>query len=79
MGATKVYPGHTVFEPESAANNLAGDPYYFPYSSGGGFSNVFSVPEYQASAVNKFYEKNDADYEYYYDVCFAPPFSVFIT
>ncbi|KAF1979797.1 subtilisin-like protein [Bimuria novae-zelandiae CBS 107.79] len=67
VGATKVYPGNTVYDPESAANDLAGDPYYFPYSSGGGFSNVFSIPEYQASHVAGYFEVEEPPYAYYYD------------
>jgi hypothetical protein len=53
VGATKVYPGHSVFEsqPESAANDLAGAPYRSAYSSGGGFSNVYNTPDYQKNAV----------------------------
>ena len=56
VGATKVYPGKTVYEPESAANDLAGHPYRSAYSSGGGFSNIFNVPDYQASAVSNFFK-----------------------
>ncbi|KAL5374438.1 hypothetical protein DPSP01_011967 [Paraphaeosphaeria sporulosa] len=67
VGATKVYPGKTVFDPESAANDLAGDPYYFPYSSGGGFSNIFGVPKYQSEAVKGYFEIADPGYPYYYD------------
>lgn len=50
-GATKVYPGHTVFEPESAANDLAGQPYSDAFSSGGGFSNIYKAPAYQTAAI----------------------------
>lgn len=53
VGATKVYPDHSVFDatPESAVNDPVGEPYSINYSSGGGFSNVFGVPDYQADAV----------------------------
>ncbi|KAL5409468.1 hypothetical protein PMIN03_005912 [Paraphaeosphaeria minitans] len=67
VGATKVYPGKTVFDPESAANNLADETYYFPYSSGGGFSNVFGVPKYQSEAVRDYFETADPGYPHYYD------------
>jgi len=40
VGATQVNPGSTVSDPESAAS-----------FSGGGFSNVFAMPDYQKSAV----------------------------
>lgn len=45
VGATKVYPGHSVHDPESAANDLAGQPYRSAYSSGGGFSNIYGYVE----------------------------------
>ena len=54
VGATKVYPGFTVFEPESAANDLAGAPYRTAYSTGGGFSNIYGVPPWQQSALDKY-------------------------
>ena len=54
VGATKVYPGFTVFEPESAANDPAGAPYSSAYSTGGGFSNIYSVPPWQQSAVDMY-------------------------
>lgn len=73
MGATKVYPGKTVYDPESAANDLAGDPYYFPYSSGGGFSNIFGIPDYQSKAVNDYLGNADPGYPYYHDVSGSIP------
>lgn len=60
VGATQVYPGHTVFEPESVAN----DPDE-AYSSGGGFSNIFGVPDYQASAVAAYFADHNPPYPYY--------------
>lgn len=36
VGATKVYPGRTVYEPESAVYDPAGQPYPVNFSSGGG-------------------------------------------
>jgi len=65
VGATKVYPGHTVFEPESAVYDVAGDPYNLNYSSGGGFSNIFPVPDYQQKAVATFFADHDPPYPYY--------------
>jgi tripeptidyl-peptidase-1 len=49
VGATKVLPGRTVFEPESVAS----DPGPFPFAGGGGFSNVYPAPNYQKSAVER--------------------------
>jgi tripeptidyl-peptidase I len=51
VGATKVYPGHTVFEPESAANDLKGQPFSTAFSSGGGFSNIHGIPPWQTKAI----------------------------
>ncbi|KAL9113211.1 MAG: hypothetical protein Q9227_002546 [Pyrenula ochraceoflavens] len=53
VGGTKVYPGKSVFDPESAANDPAGMPYSTAYSTGGGFSNIHSIPDYQTAAVAK--------------------------
>ncbi|KAL1595200.1 hypothetical protein SLS60_009888 [Paraconiothyrium brasiliense] len=64
VGATKVYPGKTVYDPESAAYN---PEYYFPYSSGGGFSNVFGIPDYQAEDIANYLANNDPGYDYYLD------------
>ena len=49
VGGTKVYPGFTVFEPESAANDNSAKS---TYSTGGGFSNVYGIPPWQQGAVN---------------------------
>ena len=65
VGATKVYPGKTVFEPESAVFDPAGPSYSIDYSSGGGFSNLYPIPAYQKSAVAKFFAEHDPPYPYY--------------
>ncbi|KZT64886.1 subtilisin-like protein [Daedalea quercina L-15889] len=46
VGATQVNPNSTVLEPESACEQVI--------YSGGGFSNVFPMPSYQASAVEEY-------------------------
>jgi tripeptidyl-peptidase-1 len=46
VGATQINPGSTVYEPESACEQVI--------FSGGGFSNIFSMPSYQEQAVNKY-------------------------
>jgi tripeptidyl-peptidase-1 len=51
VGATKVYPGNTVFDPESVANDPINDPYNEAFASGGGFSNLYPIPHYQTSAA----------------------------
>ena len=65
VGATKVYPGFTVFEPESAVFDPAGHPYSVNYSSGGGFSNIYPVPDYQKDAVDTFFSAHNPPYPYY--------------
>jgi tripeptidyl-peptidase-1 len=65
VGATKVYPGKTVFEPESAVFDPAGFPYSVNFSSGGGFSNVYPIPDYQASAVATFFRDHNPPYASY--------------
>lgn len=65
VGATKVYPGRTVFEPESAVVDPPGMPYRGAYSSGGGFSNIFPIPDYQADAVATFFQDHNPPYPYY--------------
>ncbi|MCJ1310955.1 hypothetical protein MMC25_004624 [Agyrium rufum] len=65
VGATKVYPGRTVYEPESAVVDPIGDPYSIAFSSGGGFSNIYDVPSYQASAVASYFKNHDPGYPYY--------------
>jgi tripeptidyl-peptidase I len=65
VGATKVYPGKTVFEPESAVYDPAGHPYHVNYSSGGGFSNVYAVPSYQKEAHDSYFRDHAPSYPYY--------------
>lgn len=67
VGATKVYPGHSVYEyqPESAVYDPAGHPYAVNYSSGGGFSNVYPVADYQKSAVASYFANHNPPYAYY--------------
>ena len=65
VGATKVYPGRTVYEPESAAVDPLNDPYSIAYSSGGGFSNIYGIPSYQAAALKDFFTHHAPPYPYY--------------
>ncbi|OSX61657.1 hypothetical protein POSPLADRAFT_1040138 [Postia placenta MAD-698-R-SB12] len=46
VGATQVNPGASVYEPESACEQVI--------YSGGGFSNVFAMPSYQKAAVEHY-------------------------
>lgn len=54
VGATQVNPNSTVFEPESAA-----EQHIF---SGGGFSNVFTMPTYQKTAVQNYFKNHKPSY-----------------
>lgn len=65
VGATKVYPGQSVTDPESAANDPAGHPYASAFSSGGGFSNIYSVPSYQQKAVAAYFANHKPSYKSY--------------
>lgn len=65
VGATKVYPGKTVRDPESAVYDPAGFPYSVNYSSGGGFSNIYPVPSYQKAHIANYFKEHDPSYPYY--------------
>ncbi|MCJ1286094.1 hypothetical protein MMC26_005437 [Xylographa opegraphella] len=65
VGATKVYPNKTVFEPECAVVDPINEPYSVAFSSGGGFSNIYPIPGYQAAAVAKFFADYNPPYKYY--------------
>ncbi|EPS94928.1 hypothetical protein FOMPIDRAFT_1025983 [Fomitopsis schrenkii] len=54
VGATQVNPNATVWEPESACEQVI--------YSGGGFSNVFPVPSYQVDAVEQYLTKYPPGY-----------------
>lgn len=54
VGATQVKPGASVTAPEKAAESVI--------YSGGGFSNVFALPSYQASAVGTYFAKHKPAY-----------------
>lgn len=65
VGATQLYPNDTVYDPESAMQvNLTAlsggaDPYpYEFFATGGGFSNYFTPPSYQANAVAGYLKKD---------------------
>ncbi|KAI0775012.1 subtilisin-like protein [Trametes elegans] len=54
VGATQVNPGANVTDPESACEQVI--------YSGGGFSNVFAMPEYQKAAVEGYLTKYPPGY-----------------
>lgn len=51
VGATKIMPGKQVTDPEWGVFDPAGHPFATDFSSGGGFSNIFSRPQYQNTAL----------------------------
>ncbi|OHE99804.1 Pro-kumamolisin [Colletotrichum orchidophilum] len=54
VGATQILEGSTVHTPESACQKAI--------FSGGGFSNVFAVPDYQKKMMEQYYAKNAPPY-----------------
>ncbi|KAI1881460.1 hypothetical protein JX265_000286 [Neoarthrinium moseri] len=63
VGGTMLYPNQTVLDPESVMQvGLSGAP---NFSSAGGFSNYFTQPNYQQSAVSTYFTKHDPSYPYY--------------
>ncbi|KAK3321370.1 peptidase S8/S53 domain-containing protein [Cercophora scortea] len=62
VGGTTVVKGNTVYDPEVAVNNPWQD-----YSSSGGFSNIFPIPAYQASAISHYFKHHNPPYPYYHN------------
>ncbi|KAK1968696.1 Pro-kumamolisin [Colletotrichum sublineola] len=54
VGATQILEGSTVHTPESACEKVI--------FSGGGFSNVFPLPDYQKAAMESYYDTNAPPY-----------------
>lgn len=65
VGATKIMPGNTVADPESAPLDPVGHPFGTAYYSGGGFSNFYAAPSYQTSAVSAYFAEHDPGYHFY--------------
>ena len=62
VGATSLQPNTTIKDPETAAYDA--ENFYF-FASGGGFSNVYPVPNYQAEAVADYFETSYPTYSSY--------------
>ncbi|KAE8354948.1 peptidase S8/S53 domain-containing protein [Aspergillus coremiiformis] len=62
VGATTVLPGHSVTDPEGTPNDYG---LFSTYSSGGGFSNIYPIPDYQADAVATYFKDHNPPYPYY--------------
>ncbi|GJJ08474.1 hypothetical protein Clacol_002692 [Clathrus columnatus] len=54
VGATQVNPGASVTEPESACEQVI--------FSGGGFSEIFSIPDYQKAAQAEYFARHNPPY-----------------
>lgn len=63
VGATQIPVNGTVYDQEVAVNVLFGDG--APFTSGGGFSNIFAIPDYQKSAVAEYFRISNPPYPYY--------------
>lgn len=71
VGATKIVPGRTVYEPDGVAYQ---PDCYFPYSPGGGLSKIFGIPDYQSRTVEGYLDDSDPGYPYYHDVRGSLPY-----
>lgn len=63
VGATQIPNDGNVYSQEVAVNAIFGSG--APFTSGGGFSNIFPIPEYQKSAVAEYFNVQDPPYAYY--------------
>ncbi|KAL9109396.1 MAG: hypothetical protein Q9227_005903 [Pyrenula ochraceoflavens] len=63
VGWTTIDKGNTVYDPEVAFwdGNFSN-----PAASGGGFSNMFTMPPYQAPAVEGYFSDHSPPYSYYW-------------
>lgn len=65
VGGTKLYPGSSIHDNESAVYDPVGSGYSVNFSSGGGFSNVYGVPDYQKDAIANYFKYHDPGYPHY--------------
>lgn len=65
VGATQLNPNSTVTGPEVTAMYPSEDNALHKGSTGGGFSNYFSRPSYQSSAVEAYFANHDPGYQTY--------------
>lgn len=64
VGATQMQPGTTVQDAESSLQTPLGEGSEL-FASSGGFANYFPTPDYQKSAVKKYFTKHDPGHPYY--------------
>lgn len=63
VGGTYITPGKTVNDPEEAV--IMGANSSSPGTSGGGFYNIFAIPDYQKEATNTYFADHYPGYDYY--------------
>jgi len=68
VGATTIFSGSNVFKPESAVFNPINMPFSEVFFSGGGFSNIYPIPEWQTDAVATFFASPDGPKYPFYEV-----------
>ncbi|KAK1853235.1 protease s8 tripeptidyl peptidase [Colletotrichum chrysophilum] len=59
VGGTMMSPGASVSDPEVAAYLPHQDGTDDTYTSGGGFSIIYSIPSYQSAAIDDYFAKHD--------------------
>ncbi|PNY22467.1 Aorsin [Tolypocladium capitatum] len=64
VGATQLERGTTVLDAEGAMQTPLG-PGSELFASSGGFANYFPVPDYQKSAVQKYFDQHDPKHPFY--------------
>lgn len=65
VGATQLPRGGDPFNPAEQAVFMEYPPPSYNLTSGGGFSNIFKRPEYQASSVETYFARAQLDLPYY--------------
>ncbi|KAI1847111.1 hypothetical protein JX266_006986 [Neoarthrinium moseri] len=63
VGGTKLPAGAGIDEPEVAAYLPNQDRTDYTYTSGGGFSTIYSTPSYQSSALGDYFKNHDPGYK----------------
>lgn len=65
VGGTRILNETTANETEVAAYLANQDGSDDTYTSGGGFSTIYSIPKYQSEALKTYYAKHDPGYKYF--------------
>lgn len=63
VGATQIPFNGTINDAEVSANAFFGDG--AQWTSSGGFSNIFAIPDYQQNAVAEYFKVENPPYPYY--------------